>query len=115
MKKKKEEKLKEAGFKVGTAEEFLSGIERPKPSEGGATYVSIKKVIETEEEYTVHMCPIYSPSQLQKGLEDGALNLQQSETVEPYVFVVDEYGRRVATLQKEGGCGPSQDITIEVR
>jgi hypothetical protein len=61
------------------------------------------------------MCPLYSARQLQEGLESGALNLQQSETVEPYVFVIDENGQRVATLEKEGGCGPNHKITIEVR
>jgi len=88
---------------------------RPKPSAGGATYVSVTKVIETEENYVVRSCKVYSPEQLQEGLESGDLNLQQSETVESYVFVIDESGARVAELEKDGGIGPGHTVTIEVR
>jgi len=110
MTKKKSKNIED----LGKAVEELS-FERPKPSAGGATYVSVKKVIDTEENYTVHDCPIYSPAQLQDGLLSGDLNLQQSETVESYVFVVDENGKRVATLVKDGGCGPNHKVEIEVR
>jgi len=89
-------------------------IERPTPSQGGATYVTVKKVIETEESYTVTDCPIYSPEQLQEGLEVGELNMIQVGTVESYVWIVDKNGVRVAFLSKDGGCGPNEKVTIEV-
>jgi hypothetical protein len=38
----------------------------------------------------------------------------QVATIECYVWVVDKTGARVALLEKNGGCGPDETVTIEV-
>jgi len=79
-------------------------------------YVTIKRVVETEESYTVrNFDPSPSGLDLAEGLRNGDLNMVQSETVEPYVWVVNKFGRRVAVLEKDGGCGPDHKVEVEVK
>ena len=95
--------------KVGKTEKITEVAKQP-------AYVTIKKVIEVEESYKVlSLTGAYVTTKgLEEALASGQLNLIQSATVESYVFVVDENGRRIATLEKDGGCGPDEKVTIEV-
>ena len=77
------------------------------------TYLTVKKVIEVEESYTVSQqrgvgC---NDVKLKHGLQNGDLTLVQS-TYEPIVWVVNKYGERICVLEKDGGCGPSEELTV---
>jgi hypothetical protein len=75
--------------------------------------VNIKRVYDTEESFSVVNCN-YSIAELRVGLETGALNLIQSATVEPYVWIVDESGRRIGQLEKDGGSDSGPKVTIDI-
>lgn len=77
------------------------------------THVVIKKTIEIEETYTVLGCGL-SIEELQGELQCGNFNLIQSATVEPYVNVVDTFGKRVGLLEKDGGFGPDEKCKVIV-
>jgi hypothetical protein len=76
-------------------------------------YLTVKKVVETEEFYTITKSNL-SKEKIEKGLKDGDLNIIQVPTCEPIAWLVDKNGRRVAVLEKDGGCGPSEDVEIKV-
>lgn len=75
-------------------------------------YLTVKKVVETEECYTVSDC-VHSHGWLAMHLRSGALNIVQSATVEPMLWIVDEAGHKIATLEKDGGTH-SQKTDIKV-
>jgi hypothetical protein len=79
-------------------------------------YVTIKRIVKTEENLVVKQIlePSLSISHLKEQLENGSFNLEQSDTVEPFIIVRALSGVAVAILEKEGGCGPDHKITIEV-
>ena len=74
-----------------------------------AGYITITKNIEVEECYKIISrpdidSPVLTVEDLKNGLESGDLNLIQSATNEPLVFLVAANGQRLATLEKDGGC-----------
>jgi hypothetical protein len=75
--------------------------------------VNIKRVYDTEECFSV-VSSVYSITELRAGLETGTLNLIQSATLEPYVWIVDEQGRRVGQLEKDGGSDSGPKVTIDI-
>lgn len=85
-------------------------------------YITISKVIEVEETFAIKEIKqtgagsglAFQAKDLKSGLENGDLNMIQSATVEPYVWVVNKDGARVALLEKDGGVGPSEKLTIEI-
>jgi hypothetical protein len=81
-----------------------------------AKYVTIKKVIDSEESFKIleGMDYFRTPEEFQKELENGNLNLIQHGTIESHVWVVDSTGKRVAILSKDGSCGPNEHVKIEV-
>lgn len=82
---------------------------------GKNNYLTIKKVVETEQFYHLkNVRSNMSEEKMKAGLLNGDLAIVQLETCEPLAWLVDKEGRRVATLEKDGGCGPSEDVTIEV-
>ncbi len=77
-------------------------------------YLGIKKVVETEEDFTVtKVSGGWDIGRIQKALLDGDLNIVQVACVEPIAWLVDKNGKRIAVLEKEGGWGPSEETTIE--
>jgi hypothetical protein len=86
-----------------------------KAKEQKPNYLVVKRVISTEECYDIReLDKDVSGQALLEGLQNGELNLEQSQTVESLVFVVNKFGRRVATLGKDGGCGPDHEVEIKV-
>jgi hypothetical protein len=78
-----------------------------------ARRVTIKRFVSSQEDFTVEASNL-TVDELREGLETGNLNLVQSETVEPFVFVIDPRGKRLAVLHKDGGGGPDHAVEVEV-
>ena len=82
-------------------------------------YLTITKTTKNTECYTIidiHPTYIYNVNaeQIKKDLEIGTVNLTQHGIIEPYLWVVNGKGERIATLSKQGG-DSSEDIIIEVK
>jgi len=81
--------------------------------EENPNYLSIETTVVTEDNYTItHI--ITTAKKLKEGLKNGELNIVQVGTVEPYLWIVDTTGQRVALLEKDGGWGPSHKVKIRV-
>jgi hypothetical protein len=77
-------------------------------------YLTIKKTIEVEESYTISQIDmVIDCNDLERYLADGTLNIIQHATIEPYLWVVHPSGKKVALLEKDGGVGPSERVTIK--
>jgi hypothetical protein len=75
-------------------------------------YLTVKRVVETEECYVVKDAKGLTSAKMVAGLENGDLNIMQVATCEPLAWLVNKNGKRLASLEKDGGCGPSEVVTI---
>lgn len=77
-------------------------------------YLSIKKVTETTEEFTLtNIRSSWDINRIKQSLLDGDLNIVPVACVEPIMWLVNKSGVRIAVLEKEGGSGPSEHVTID--
>ena len=82
-----------------------------KKNEGFAEYLTIKKTIEVEESFSIIYTGL-TVKELKTGLLNGEFNIIQNNILEPYMWVVDTDGKRIAHLHKDGGCGPDEKVKI---
>lgn len=66
-----------------------------------AKSISIKKILTCEEIFEIENTDL-TAKELKKGLSSGKFNIIQNNVLEPYLWVVNGEGIRVALLQKDG-------------
>ena len=98
----------------GQKHECQKGIDKEKiiPHSQRRPYLSIKKTIVHEEYFTI-IEPQWAQDVIKQSLRDGDLNIIQHATIESHMWVVDADGKKVATLIKDGACGPDETVEIE--
>jgi hypothetical protein len=77
-------------------------------------YLEIKKTTEVEEFYNVTKTH-WEAERIKAGLESGDLNIIQSATVEPIMWLVNKDGRRIAVLEKDGGTSGAERVEIAIK
>lgn len=74
--------------------------------------ITITERIVREDTFEIYESK-WSKEDILAGLKIGNLNIIQSYTEEPFLWVVDTGGSRIAVLQKYGGTGPDYSHVVE--
>jgi len=76
-------------------------------------YINIKKTVKTEEIFVItERLRGWSPKRIHRGLMEGNLTLVPVTCIEQIVWLVDNTGKRIAILEKDGGMGPDETTMV---